>query len=367
MFSEKREVGDLKQPKKLKGEKMKKLATVFLAAAFIMAIHVPAFAADWNLYGSARTLTFWTDQSEERGDRTDLGHSLAGTSRVGAIVQSGDVGGRFEYGYTGAPGDGSATVRLLYGTFDIGGGQVLAGRFYSPWSLDHLISNQAYGDAVMVHHLPYAGRQNMIQYSQGGFKFALVEPRDPVPGEVMLPQFHVGYGMAMQDMRFNVTGKFQTYDLDDGLDAGGGDTLNAWGVAASVRLDQLNPVYLRFAGFYAVNPSHFGEALRVNGVADVTDVNDVEDTDVWGLTAIVGTNVNGIGLELGVGYQEADNDNWAEKDDAMTIYAQASIPLTESGNAFIIPEIGYIDYMDDNLGNDEGDDTYFGLKTQINF
>jgi len=44
---------------------MKKIVVLFAAVALVSAISIPASAAEWSFYGSARMSTFYTDKSDE--------------------------------------------------------------------------------------------------------------------------------------------------------------------------------------------------------------------------------------------------------------------------------------------------------------
>ena len=73
-------------------------------------------------------------------------------------------------------------------------------------------------------------------------------------------------------------------------------------------------------------------------------------------------------FETGVGYRVDNADGapgYSQKDDALTVYAQCMITLAPGVN--VIPEVGYMDYMDDRTGNDEGYQWYAGAKWQIDF
>lgn len=341
---------------------MKKLVTLFLTAAFILAMYVPVSAADWNFYGHARVNTFWATDSEEitgtGDDETRLDHDLQGNARIGAIVDAGNIGGRFEY--SSAPG-----LRLLYGTLDMGFGQLLVGQEYTPWSYTGFISTQAYaGDIGMLWFLPYDGRIPMVRLDIDNLTMALVRTRTPnAPNaEVLLPQFQVSYTLPMDGMSMRFAGVFQTYDLDNG----DGDTLNAYGLAANFKLAMMGPIYVNFGGFLGQNVGDFGQIGLIN-MAHTGAPNDVEDTMTWGAATAFGANLGNMRLETGFGFASSDNDNFADDDEARTAYVQATVPLTDTGTAFILPEIGYIDYMDDAAGNDAGDTWYAGLKWQINF
>lgn len=331
---------------------MKKLATFFLVTVFLLAMYVPVSAAQWDMYGSARVATFWTDLDE--ADTTRLNHNLQGNARIGAFVKNGAVGGRFEYG-TGV------NTRLLYGTVDLGAGQLLVGQHYTPFGIGSFISGQAYGtDNGLLEFVPYSGRSPLVQYSVEGFKVALVRTfvsadvnvTDP---EVLLPQLQLSYDMKMDAAALNFVGAFQTYDLLDG----DGDTLTAWGVGTNVRLTMMDPLYLNIGGFYGQNVGNFNQAWSgVLSRADVTDPNNIEDADSYGVALVLGTKLDTIGIEAGFGFR---NDELGDVDaDTLAYYLQATIPLSQDGKAFIVPEIGMYDYEDE-------DELYAGLKWQINF
>jgi len=385
---------------------MKKVVIIFLAAVFMLAMYVPVSAADWDLYGMAKVNTFWTDYDEDTtfgpfgtlsgmDDTTQLDHNLSSVARIGGTVQSGFIGGHFEYGTFG----GNANIRHLYGTVDMPFGELLVGQTWTPYGLGMFISGQAYADEEgMLPYVGYTHRRNMIQLSVEGFKFALVEPArvdfdDVVSGgdsEVMLPQLQASYDMSLADgISLHLAGAFQTYDLkgqvqevdEDGdlvmdedetpvmVDAPwDGETFNAFGVTANARFTMMDPIYINVGGFYAQNQRHLGGIYSYfPAELDVDDPSGIADTESFGGLLVIGTAVNEIGLELGAGYMEQENDNWTDPFTMMTVYANAKIPLTPDGNAFIKPEIGYYDYDTDADDVDLGDKMYAGLLWQVNF
>jgi len=71
-------------------------------------------------------------------------------------------------------------------------------------------------------------------------------------------------------------------------------------------------------------------------------------------------------LEAGYGSSTNEQDvSGAEADDISCVYAQANITLADG--FFIVPEIGMVDFGQDNTGTEEGTVTYFGAKWQMNF
>ncbi|MFP4454105.1 MAG: hypothetical protein ACLFPI_12160 [Desulfobacterales bacterium] len=375
---------------------MKKALVTLMAAIFLLGCYLPVYAADVDLYGSARMTTFWTDSSEEvtGGDsETQLDHTLQGNARIGAHFDAGAIGGRFEYGH----GDGNTSLRLLYATFDAAGGEILVGQSYAPYGAGSFISNQIYGsDADMLQFIGYTGRKPMLQYSTGGFKIALVEPQtagsysdtelvktetydedgnfdqtiytqetnytdgDP---EIMLPQLQLGYDMTgMEGMSMHVAGVVQSYELQE-LDD---EKLTAWGLTANTKFTALDPLYVNAGGFYGQNVAHFGQwADKADSEADVNDEGKIEDTNSYGLLLALGTQLDTVGLEAGVGYNASENDLWDEDDEVMAYYVQATVPIMD--NAKITPEIGFYDYKDDAAGNDAGDELYAGFQARVDF
>ncbi len=367
---------------------MKKVLALMIAAAFVLTMYVPASAEnpDWDLYGHARVNTFWTDYSDERPDNADttqLDHDLQGNARIGATVDHGAIGGGFEYG-------SGVNVRKLYGTVDMGQGELKIGQDYAPYGAGAFISTQAYGDdANMLQFVGYTGRKPMVQYSVDNFKIALVEPQkndlqgDSPDQEVVLPQLQASYDLAIQDnVNINMAGAYQTYELKDDTEGWDGENLDAWGLSTNIRLTAMDPFYVNVGGYYGQNVGNFGQSyatnttalndndsIYFNGLAEL-DGDSIEDTDSYGALLALGTTVNNIGLEAGVGYLESDNDAWEKENELMAYYGQANIPLTANGNAFIVPEVGYYDYgdeYDNDSGDEMGDELYAGLKWQVNF
>jgi hypothetical protein len=326
---------------------MKKLVTFFFVAVFLLAMYVPVSAAQWDLYGSARVTTFWTDLDE--ADTMDLNHALQSNARIGANVKNDAIGGRFEYG----TGGGNANIRLLYGTVDLGAGQLLVGQTYGPFGIGSFISGQVYAtDNGLLQFVPYTGRKAMGQYSVDGLKIALVQPVETGDPEVLLPQLQLSYDMKTDAMGLNFAGAFQSYDLANG----DGDTLTAWAVGTNVRLTMLDPLYINFGGFYGQNAGNFGQFGAAT--ADITDPNNIEDADTYAVALVLGTKLDTIGLEAGVGFRNEEIGNVDA--DLMAYYLQATIPLSQNGAAFIVPEVGMFDYENE-------DEMYAGLKWQINF
>ncbi|MCF8112155.1 MAG: hypothetical protein K9J85_11810 [Desulfobacteraceae bacterium] len=357
---------------------MRKVLVTLLAAIFLLGCYLPVYAADVDMYGSARMTTFWTDSSEEiTGDdsETQLNHTLQGNARIGAHFDSGPIAGRFEYGASG----GNANIRHLYAEFDAGPGRILVGQTFTPYGLGNFISNQVYGsDADLLQFIGYTGREPMLRYSQGNFSIALIEVveadlYDPITSdpdleyvdgnpEITLPKVAARYTLGLTEgFSLDMSGIVQTYKLQDIDD----ETLTAWGLSASARVTQLDPLYVSLGGFYGQNVVHFGQWTITDSMALTNGVDAIEDTNSYGMILVLGTQLDTIGLEAGVGYAASENDVWDKDDEAMAYYAQATVPIMD--NAKITPEVGFYDYKEDSAGVDEGDELYFGCQVRVDF
>jgi hypothetical protein len=374
---------------------MKKLFVFFIAVALIAAFSVPAAAGDaeWSFYGSARMQTWYDDDSKEvaavhtpADDDQDMTWDIQGNSRIGANVSAGDVGGRFEYG-TGI------NLRLLYGTWNFGGGTLLVGQTYSP--LNIFISNQVYGaDSDMLNiGGVYGGRQPVIQLKFGSFKIALVKistggadafttatpasvaniagvvtavaavPAAIPGGEVdtMLPKIELAYNFKTDMFNVGVVAGYNSIEIEG--DAKSYD-LDSWVVGLHGGVN-LGPAYIKADIFQGQNTGDYGLWIAGDSTADFT--TKIEDKDTLGYLLVGGVKLSdAFSLEGGYGFVSHESGVTGEKDDdTMAYYVQATIGLAPG--VFITPEIGKIDYDKDNANAKEGDTLYFGAKWQINF
>lgn len=348
---------------------MKKLLVLFAAVALVAAFALPAAAADedaWSFYGSARVSTWYESFNSDLGDldTNNFNIDLQGNSRIGANVKHGDIGGRFEYG-TGV------NVRLLYGTWDFGGGEFLVGQGYTP--VNRFPSNQVFGGDADL--LPYGGiyngRHPMLQLKMGGFKVALMQVDDASDlgtgggEEHPFPKLEAAYNMTAGPAALKFMGGWQKYTVDpDDIDEsvmsyflGIGSTFNFGAVTLSA-----DGWYGTNIGQYALWHNTFDDAV----VVGTGDAASVEDTKSFGLLGVFNFKATDMwAFELGVGYTESDNDTFLAKDDEIAFYGNAVATLAPG--FFIVPEIGYIDFGDSVLETDQGDLWYFGAKFQINF
>jgi hypothetical protein len=379
---------------------MKKLFILFIAAAMVATVTVPAMAdAEWNFYGSARFATFRIDDDPDTtgvdADK-DTQWEQQGNSRIGARVKFNDeIGGRFEM-------SDSFGKRLLYGTYNFGGGELLIGQSYTPST--YFYSNSVYdgdGDLLGVGQF-YEGRQQMIQLKfPFGLKIALISPNvedyeaveevtftpfaapndevEVVSAEAVnydvdttIPKVEVSFGFKTDMFFVDVFGGWQEIELESDevgvRDADVTSIVYGGGLGGN-----FGPVFFKLG-------AHAGENLGDYGAYNPHDVGDgalvtpstgkTEDNDTLGYLAVFGIKAGDAAtIEVGYGFHEVDsNVAGSQEDETCQYYANATINITDG--FFIVPEIGKIDRKEDatkGAGNDEGDIVYFGAKWQINF
>jgi len=96
--------------------------------------------------------------------------------------------------------------------------------------------------------------------------------------------------------------------------------------------------------------------------------NDIRDNNGYGGVASIGVKINDvIGVEAGYGYVTGEDDPVGKNhnDEAWAAYLQA--PITLAQGVTVVPEIGHYDYEENDANEDQGHESYFGAKWQINF
>ena len=372
---------------------MKKLILVIAALALVAS---PALAVDWNFYGSSRVQTWYTsiDGGRNGFDDSELqwgtGDGLANNSRFGARVKAENLSGRVEVQMKATSGgDPGGTVttenRLLYGEWNFGAGKLLVGKAYTP--VAQFVSGQAYNEdlGLLAAGAAYGQRVSQLALSFGGFQIALIEPKkgqiqgtggatvggDP---DAIIPKIEAKWGMGFDMFSFNVMGGFQYFEIEDvtSPDTGNDEDIDvtSYIVGGDVALN-FGPAYIKGAISYGNNWADAAwdiAGLSTGGSFATYDGDD----DIDDCTSYQGVLVGGfkftdqMTFEAGVGYRNDDSDRpGADEDEVMTVYGQAVISLAPG--VWLVPEVGYIDFMEDNVGDNEGDQIYVGAKWQIDF
>ena len=360
---------------------MKKLFVILSAIMLAIVFAVPAGATtDWDFYGSVRMQTFNVNQDENNPsnkigfDDRDSRWGLNTVSRIGATVQDGDIGGRFEYGMNdNSTNADDVALRRLYGTWNFGPGELLIGKEYTPI---HFVTNQVYDN-------DYGSRgfggfftfRPMIQVKIDGFKLALISPNNDGLDDAKdlgydydntWPKVEASYTLSMDTFSVKAFGGWNAYEVVDQLDKEYDVTCYIYGVAGVVNA---GPVTLKAMIWGGRNVGVYG--LTTDQEVDFTpnyEAGDIRDNNGYGGVASIGVKINDvIGVEAGYGYVSGEDDPVGKNhnDEAWAAYLQA--PITLAQGVTVVPEIGHYDYEESDTNADQGHESYFGAKWQINF
>jgi hypothetical protein len=338
---------------------------------FLLAISVPLMAAaDWSLYGSVRMGTFYDNGDDEYNNDDDgTTWDLTGVSRIGGNVKADAIGGRFEFAVDDTAG---VTTRLLYATYNFGAGTLLLGQTYGP-TASTFLSNQVYGgDSDLLNcGMAFDGRRPQISVTVKGLTVALQKnhagtalgaPSNDV--DITLPKIALKYAFKKDNVWANIFAGYQTYEIEEAAKTYDVDSYVA-GIGGGVTLGK---AYVKAGAFMAQNAGQYGLWQLGDDDADYDAVNDeIVDNDTFGAQLIAGLKASDkLAFEAGVGYVAHELDaSGSEKDEAMVYYAQAT--YTFIPGVFVVPEFGITDLKEDASEADEGKNTYFGAKWQINF
>jgi len=390
---------------------MKKL-TILIAAIALVCFSVPAMAVDWNFYGSARVNTWYVSTDAGKGGNDDSevrwGSNGQDNARIGARVKHESVSGRIEIQMRADQGGDPSSVittesRLAYGEWDFGAGKLLVGKAYTP--IAQFISGEVFDEdlGLLGVGTMYGNRQSQLALNFGGFNIALIEPYTKhIPGtggvtvgtafalpgtfidfytkdngdiDSYIPKIEANYGMSFDTWNFSVKGGYQYYSIEDVVSAVDGDKNDIEVTSYTIGADagvNFGPGYVKAGLSFSRNPAqaawHLPGLRTALGGSTLWDGDDdTEDNDVFMAALVGGMKVSDmLSFEAGFGYRQDDSDmDNVDKDKVWELYLQSVIALAPG--VYVVPEVGYIDFMDDVAGDDEGSQFWLGAKWQIDF
>jgi hypothetical protein len=359
---------------------MKKFGITLLALSLVVFLAWPA-AAEFDPYGSVRVLTGWNnyDPNDGTDDDDDLTMALSDISRFGAKMQTGDLGGRVEFGLKGEPGNGVYS-RLLYGTWDFGAGTLLVGQDWTPytfWSeqiaprlapLGRNPSNYEAENGFVGYGCLWDSRQPQIKLKlENGFYLALIRPNTDDKGgydvDQTLPKMVVGFDYKREGLRLNPGFAYNTYDIEGG---GDDETIDSYLIYLNGKV-AMGMVDLQGSVHYGQNLDDFGLWNREDAATAQIDADgDIEDSDCWGGYLQLAFNIDPATITLGYGYVQSENDALGDEDDAQQSYfVNAKIPIADT--FYVVPEISFYDHMEDFGDADEAEVWWAGLLWRMDF
>ena len=383
---------------------MKKRNLVFA----ILLVAAPAMAADWSFFGSERMATFSTYQdfgdSQVAGQDNDAGTLwfFQSNSRLGAKVTADKVSGQIELATqassTDSAGDGGVNTRRAYGVWQFADNASLkVGKDYSPVT-DNNMSNQVFGNdnALEGNGLFYGRRPSYIGLYLGGFEFAALTPaygQNPgstsgtspnlngVQGatngdpDVYFPKLEAAYNWKFDTGYIRPFGGFQYYKIEASDPGTVTDTLDIYSYVIGIGGQwNIGSFYLNSELAWGQNWSSSNWYSGLNASTSSlpylkTNGDEVADVRSWSALLVGGLKATDtLTFEAGGGFRMDNADGapgYSQKDGSWIAYAQTVVTLAPG--VYLIPEVGYYDYMDDVAGNDQGYQWYVGAKWQIDF
>ncbi|MFH2061090.1 MAG: hypothetical protein ABIJ59_19675 [Pseudomonadota bacterium] len=354
---------------------MKKL--IVLVAAMLMISGMAYADPAWDFYGSARVQMQWNNlQVDAAADQDTFAQAMYATSRVGANVKvSDELSGQVEYGTA----NGVANIRLLYGTWNFGGGKLIIGQDYAPLFTISSLSIWSQNGAAVGEEIGlfnggvHTNRLAQVKLSIGGLEAALLAPLSTTitgtaagaANDTFAPQIQAAYTHKMDNMYAKVGAGYSTFNrevgaLDYDVDAwvvmlAGGINVNMFSIKGNVFMgDNVGQILLMDVD------GTFGDGLASSDAADVID------NECLGYLVSARAKLNDtFSLEAGFGAVKTELDQAGSvEDDSKAYYLQAGITLAPGVS--VTPEIGVVDYERTAAGaNDKTN--YAAIKWQINF
>ncbi|MBW2046757.1 MAG: porin [Deltaproteobacteria bacterium] len=372
---------------------MRKLIVLLVAAAFLVAMGLPAMAADKSVtfYGNVRMTTAIADFDKEAApggkfSDKDLDWALDdGNTRFGAKFAAGDIAGNVEI----RPRDGGY-VRHWYGSWNFGAGKLIIGQTWTPTFMP--VTGQAmyggllasYGDTIGSLRQPGLQVHFPIKAVNGTLKVAALTPHDPgIPeaggifvasGEdtdTSIPKMEGSLSFGFGPLSGAVALGYNTYsEVNTATDKE--YDIDSW----------IGMFKLAYSGgpFYVKGHVYKGQNLKQSGYITgsvLTPENLVgdtlEDVDELGFAACAGFKFSDkLGFEAGYTQVKEDMDRPAgtvsDEDKRKAFYLQA--PITLAKGVKITPEYVVLD-NDHKIVNgtrtELGKQTYYGIYWFIAF
>jgi hypothetical protein len=382
---------------------MKKLIAIFA----VLLLAAPAMAADWSFYGSQRMATFYVaddfgDFTRADGEDDDWGldWNFQSNSRLGAHVKADKVKGQIELGLKGSDGgDVDVGTRRAYGVWMFADNASLkVGKDYSP--VTRFISGQVFAsdDGLLGMGNFYGKRPGQLGLTIGGFDLALITNAlsttgysvptlggtvtapgvAPTGGDVdnNIPKIEASWLMKFGSFDIRPFGGFQYFQVSstDQSQALGTLTDDIDVISYVIGLDSMINIGAFYVGAQFAYGQNWNNAnwatARTGAVGSAATLDGTDDTnDAISWTGMLVTGLKftpTLKFEVGAGYRNDDSDiSGSDEDEVWQIYGQAVVTLAPG--VYIIPEVGYVDKMDNFVGEDEGYQWYAGAKWQIDF
>jgi len=334
------------------------LMVVMLAATCLM--------AETNFYGSLRTGWWYTMENEDYSDSGEANFDFAlnsySGSRVGMDYTKDGFTAKIEMGL----GESNVSLRHAYGEQDLGMFKVLIGRTYSGFSD---FAAQGYGPNSDIYlsgyGMMYDKVNTQIRFTlPNSVYISLIQPKKMpfISGtysndmDAVIPKINVGMHYKLGEMDLHPTFGFAMakYNEDESTYD---ESIIAYAFALTGKND-LNNIKLQWQIGFGQNIDDYGFCTRTEN-SDAQWIND-EIVNATTISAYLQGMYDA--FTFGGGYVMDNNDELDDADATMTLFGQYKIKL---GNICVMPEIGMINYMEDGMGEKEGNVMYFGTQLRV--
>jgi hypothetical protein len=344
-------------------------------AGLSLAVASPAFGAA-KIYSSIRYDTFYVNQKSDNvmnvandDSATTVINELAGNSRIGIKFSEGNLSGQWEMGLPGS------NTRLAYGVYKFGGGSLLIGQTYNPWTF---FSDQAYGadNGNIGFGALYDGRQSQVKLTlDSGLYVTFVNPHngsDLVADSVhynQLPKMGIGYNGKAGNTSFGGGFAYETYKEKNAA-ANWDENINSFLAYGHVAV-KVGAVTVKTNLHYGQNVGTFGLSGRAMGTPTLTATGGVDNTDGYGGFLQVSAAMSPtVAMNAGAGFTRDKKDNVDY--DQTTVFV--NFPIEIAPHFHIVPEFDYFHFNNQtytglvpNVGLPTQDAYAVGAKWQMDF
>ncbi len=380
---------------------MKKL--LFLLS-FIL-LFTPVYAVEFttgdfkaNVYGEIYADGFYNyDYNGSSSSHRFESLAFPGTSNIGVTLTYGNISGTFEAGL-------ADPVRRFFLTYNFNGKEdhyLLIGKdaIIAAYTVGQ-VSNDI-GGLSDFGAITDATRRYQIRYGINGFELAVIIPS--VGGNfspdytddtgyklgtatyqpfMVIPRLEAAYTYANDTLEFKIFGAYGAYLYQDTAKAATDKVFHSYHIGIGGQSNFGNS-FLQYTAWYG-NNIDLADGLttyksRAVGVTANGKISMFLTDENGNLTATQSENIQSAGLAIGIGHTFNDmftpqagvgytlnfGDGYDKIDDRIGAYLNCIIQINDWFS--IIPEIAYMDYMQDSIGNKEGYSIIAGAVALLSF
>lgn len=374
---------------------MKRLIFLFL----FMIIFKPLYAVEFssgdfkaNVFGAIYADGFYYGNSGSPFSHSFEQRAFTGTSNIGVTMSYQNVSGTFEAGL-------ADPVRRFFLTYNFGGSEdhyILVGKdgIIAAYTLGQ-VSNDI-GGLSDFGAITDATRRYQIRYGIKGFELAVIIPSlggvwSPDYSDdagyklgtstyqpfMVIPRLELAYTYANDSLEFKVFGSYGAYLYEDINNVAKDKVFHTYHIGVGGQANFGNS-FLQYTAWYGNNidltsglttaKNRFVGLDSAGNISMFLDdgVTKAENIQAAGVAVGIGHTFNDmVTPQAGVGYTLSFGDGYNKIDDRLGVYLNCIVKINDWFS--IIPEVAYMDYMQDSFGNKEGYSIIAGAVALLSF